>query len=183
MKTEQTLLREKAVIQSMIEQKLIGRKDFEITDDLISHYCSIYNKLYSLGKGYGKNNNYRYARKLAAISLMDYKKSLNSRSIISIKHNSSKMKCGFVYLISNPAFPNCIKIGITQNIDKRLATYQTYDPFRSYKIEHYEFFEDIREKEKLMLNRFSIDLYKGEWIPDDRTTLLKELFSHWSQAN
>ena len=81
--------------------------------------------------------------------------------------NGHKPKEGLVYLIKNPAWPNTYKIGITSNLLKRLASYQTYDPNRAYKVETYEFVTDKRLVEKSALNKFKCDLTKGEWISRD----------------
>lgn len=44
---------------------------------------------------------------------------------------------GYVYIISNKNFPGFLKIGITNNISKRLSSYQTSSPLRNYKLEYY----------------------------------------------
>lgn len=165
---------------SQIIQKMIISGDlpenfsFEVTDELISKYCNYYNILFSNDNGIGSNpTNKRYARKLAALNLLKVRK---STSILVEKNKVNYSRSGFIYLISNPSFPNCLKVGITRNIQNRLKIYQTYDPFRSYKIEHYEFCENLLDKEKEILNKFSIDIFKGEWIPDNRSDILKVLF-------
>jgi hypothetical protein len=79
-----------------------------------------------------------------------------------------KIRNGFLYLISNPAFPGYIKVGITKNLNQRLASYQTYDPFRRFKVEHYAFCEDIRKEEIRIINMFSVDVKTGEWVKTER---------------
>jgi hypothetical protein len=76
------------------------------------------------------------------------------------------LKCGIVYLISNEAFPGYLKIGMTQNLDKRLSQYQTYDPFRRFKVEDYAFVIDRALEEKRFISKWSIDLGNGEWVPE-----------------
>lgn len=44
------------------------------------------------------------------------------------------MNEGYLYIITNSSYEGYVKIGITENIDKRLSTYQTADPHRKYKI-------------------------------------------------
>lgn len=185
MKTEKTIQREKTILSVLVDKGYLPSSgDFEITETLITQYCATYNEHYTSSNGYKKTGNYRYARKLAALTLMEHRRKINTRVKLTLtKKNDTENKCGFVYITSNPAFPGTVKVGITKDINARLATYQTYDPTRSYKIEHYEFFEDVRSKEKKMLNAFSIDIYKGEWIPDDRKNILKELFDNWPKAN
>lgn len=58
------------------------------------------------------------------------------------------MKEGFLYIVSNPAHPGQLKVGVTQNISERLRVYQTSDPKRSYKMEFYLFHPDAYAAEK-----------------------------------
>lgn len=184
MKSNETIIREKFIIDKMIENKIISEDiPFNLTSNIIDSYCQIYSDNFSSKNGNHKNSNKRYARKLAALTLMEFQRNKFETTNTVIKSKSIPLKCGFVYLISNPSFPGTVKVGITKDIIKRLDTYQTYDPYRSYKIEHYEFCENIREKESKILNQFSIDLYKGEWIDDKREDIKKVLFDHWPKAN
>jgi predicted GIY-YIG superfamily endonuclease len=77
------------------------------------------------------------------------------------------MKSGYLYIISNKAFPGFVKVGITENIENRLRSYQTSDPKRGYKIEFYIKHPNCREAEKRikkMMKYFSTDIIqKGEW--------------------
>jgi len=43
-------------------------------------------------------------------------------------------------------------------------TYQTGDPFRRYKVEHYRIVEDARLEEKNILDIHKINISSGEWI-------------------
>ena len=78
-------------------------------------------------------------------------------------------KDGFLYIISNPAHPEFLKVGVTQDDDikKRLNTYQTGDPKRKYVVEFYLSHPDCYEAEKRikkMMKYFSKDsIQKGEW--------------------
>ena len=47
-----------------------------------------------------------------------------------------KVKEGYVYAISNPAWPEWIKIGMAIDADDRLNGYQTSSPMRDYKLIH-----------------------------------------------
>ena len=53
-------------------------------------------------------------------------------------------------------------------MDKRLKSYQTYDPHRQFKVEFYRFVEDKIAEEKKILNQYRTDLAKGEWIVIDK---------------
>jgi predicted GIY-YIG superfamily endonuclease len=72
---------------------------------------------------------------------------------------------GFVYIISNSNFPTYYKVGVTQNINKRLKSYQTSSPYRNYKIEYYIFHSDCYKAEKQIeesMKHFCTDK-KNEW--------------------
>ena len=45
-----------------------------------------------------------------------------------------KVKEGYVYMVTNPAFPGWIKVGTAVNTRDRLSGYQTSDPHRGYKM-------------------------------------------------
>ena len=46
------------------------------------------------------------------------------------------IKEGYVYAITNPAWPEWVKIGMAVDANDRCNGYQTSSPFRDYKIEH-----------------------------------------------
>lgn len=155
------------LVNLLIEYEVIppcGR--FEITESMINSSVALYGQIIPR-KNTGKisSSNKRFIRKMAAITLL--KESLSRPGVL-------KPKCGILYLISNPVFPCLYKIGITQDLDKRLASYQTYDPYRRYKVEHYIFVPDMRIVEKNILNQFKTDLAKGEWINSDK---VKQIFN------
>lgn len=79
------------------------------------------------------------------------------------------MKEGFVYIISNPAHPGFLKVGVTQDIKARLNVYQTSDPKRKYKVEYYIFHPDCYRAEKEineMMKHFALSI-KNEWYEVD----------------
>lgn len=43
---------------------------------------------------------------------------------------------GYIYIMTNPAWDNWVKIGRAINLDKRLESYNTSSPFRDFKIEY-----------------------------------------------
>jgi Meiotically Up-regulated Gene 113 (MUG113) protein len=130
---------------------------FDITEEMLAEYIRVYG---SLGpKGNGKFQ-YGYARKLAGLELLRLK-----------FHRGAKAKdCkeGMVYLISNPTWPGLLKIGMTTDIDSRLESYQIYDPYKRFRVEHYDFCLDRRTAEQQLLEKFDVHLVDGEWvkIPD-----------------
>lgn len=54
------------------------------------------------------------------------------------------------YVITNPAWPEWVKIGFTSKSEmkSRLSTYQTGSPFRDYEVFHEVHFEDAKSAEK-----------------------------------
>ena len=75
------------------------------------------------------------------------------------------MKAGYLYIVTNDAFPGFVKVGCTENLNSRLRAYQTSDPNRGYKmvynIEHPDCFAaEKRIKESMKHFAFS---QKNEW--------------------
>jgi len=56
--------------------------------------------------------------------------------------NYMQVKEGYVYAISNPAWPEWVKIGKAVDADDRLNGYQTSSPMRDYKLIHSVYFDD-----------------------------------------
>lgn len=166
-----------AVLNSMIEHSIIPASGtFEVTLSLIDKFYDTYREVYppKTTKKLLKPTDVRFAKKMAGLSLMD----LNIARADNIEYSKvtkrvRKPKCGIVYLISNPAFPGYYKVGMTKDLEKRLAQYQTGDPHRAYAVEHYKFVEDARAEEKKCLEYMKTDLAKGEWVKHER---VKELF-------
>lgn len=134
---------------------------FEITEDLIVKYMDTYRALFSKTTKRVNMGMNSLARKIAGMSLL---KELENRQ------EHVKSKAGMVYMISNPSFPSYVKIGMTVNLETRLKTYQTYDPHRQFKVEHYEFVCDRFITEKKILNSFLVNLEQGEWIQRPNAT-------------
>ena len=149
---------EQRVIDVMIFNKIIpALGKFQITDHHINEYISIYGEIFSKSNtGLKRQNEYRFARKLAGRTLTSL---LNSRGF---KFN--EIDAGMVYMISNPAFPMHYKIGMTLDVIDRLSSYQTYDPYKQFKVVKYNFVLNRKLIERQLLNH--PDLFKdtGEWI-------------------
>ena len=56
----------------------------------------------------------------------------------------------YVYVITNPAFPDYCKLGLTtqESPEKRLGNYNTGSPYRDYKLEHYVETHDCKTLER-----------------------------------
>ena len=79
------------------------------------------------------------------------------------------MKSGYVYIISNPSHLGWVKIGVTEDINNRLHVYQTGDPKRAYKIEHYILHPDCYKAEKDIkeMMKYFAKRQKNEWYEVD----------------
>lgn len=153
------------VLKDLEGRGLISSSPFKIDSKLLDTYESTYNRI-SGGSGKAKASNSRFNRKIAAMNLLKYKKALG----LAITE-------GFVYIISNPAWPGMYKVGMTSNVSKRLASYQTYSPKRDYALKHWSFWEDKREAEKFVLSISKI--YSHEWISLESS----ELEAHLAKIN
>lgn len=69
---------------------------------------------------------------------------------------------------------------MTIDLDKRLESYQTGDPFRKYYVKHYDFVLERRNAEKEILTNYSINIENGEWLSDvDALEVIKSLHNTW----
>lgn len=171
------------IINLMIIRNIIPKHEtFDVNQTMIDSFYSIYREVNKPKTDIvNRKTNIKFAKKLAGLSLMKLNicRSSNQDYSCEVKIKVKKPKCGILYLISNPAFEGMYKIGITQDLDKRLSTYQTYDPLRRYKVEHYIFVSDRRKTEKEYLDVMKLDIVKGEWVSGDK---VKELYISWSIA-
>jgi hypothetical protein len=144
-----------SLIQTVINTLIVrGHLDIDattITDQLRLDYAKVYAELTGGDYNNLKSSNRKYALKLAGLNL--------SKAL-------SVYTSGFVYCIVNPAFDGYVKVGITKDINNRLAVYQTGDPNRAYRIECYRFVEDKREVEKYLLEKYRANADTGEWVND-----------------
>ena len=89
----------------------------------------------------------------------------------SSSENYNTIKEGYVYAISNPAWPEWVKIGKAIDADDRLSGYQTSSPMRDYKLIYSVPFKDRNTAERnahsLASNKASQPWEKGingEWF-------------------
>jgi hypothetical protein len=79
------------------------------------------------------------------------------------------VKSGYLYIVTNDAFPFWCKIGITTNLKERLHLYQTCDPHRGYKLVYSLFhpkYKDAEKKIKEAMKPFAKTI-KNEWFEVD----------------
>lgn len=155
------------VLNLLIEDKVIPKCGlFQIEEHHLQEYIKAYHFLFGKSnKATKTNSNKRLARRLAGLTLL---KLLFSRGA---KFNQTK--AGLAYLIGNPAFPDHWKIGMTIELENRLASYQTYSPYRDYYIKKYEFVLDRNLVEKTFLNHPNVIKEQGEWVKKEQ---VEELF-------
>lgn len=151
------------VFDSLVKKGVVTNEPFYITAELIQIFMEEYINLSGTNGNTKKNTNTMYSRKLAALSFIKFK-----------QENKLPISEGFVYCISNPAWKNQYKIGMSQNPKERLAQYQTYSPYRDYKLEHWSFWFDKRKGEKLIHQYFK-DLKEHEWFSINSRDLSKYL--------
>lgn len=98
--------------------------------------------------------------------IMLIQESINhKRDIEDIQVSSkTKIKEGFIYFITNSAFPGWVKIGSTINLSERLSTYQTCDPNRKYIIQFSKYFPDCKTAEFQLHNLLNVHQGNGEWF-------------------
>ena len=78
----------------------------------------------------------------------------------------------FVYAVSHPNYPGEYKVGITNNFQRRLSSYQTSDPERQYKMEYKFETPHFREIEAHIHQKFNA---RHEWVKVDLKTIIGEI--------
>jgi len=79
------------------------------------------------------------------------------------------IKEGYVYAITNPAWPEWVKIGMAIDADDRCNGYQTSSPFRDYTLEHMIVTNNRRAAETeahKLANKMAVET-RGEWFKLD----------------
>lgn len=149
---------EERVVNILLYDEIIPRQEiFQIKEYHLEKYIETYHDLFGKkNKGVKTNSNFKFARKLAGLTL------LKVNYIRGAKFKD--MKSGLVYMIENPAFPEHYKVGMTIDLNSRLDSYQTYDPYRRYRVTKYDFVLNRSKIEKLILLNPNIINENGEWI-------------------
>jgi gamma-glutamylcyclotransferase (GGCT)/AIG2-like uncharacterized protein YtfP len=79
---------------------------------------------------------------------------------------ASTIKEGYVYVITNKAWPDWVKIGMAIDAEDRLSGYQTSSPHRDYILEHSVYSNERRKAEQQAHSRaakLAIEV-NGEWF-------------------
>jgi len=147
---------ENRILAIMLHENKIPSEAYEITEEHLIAFMHTYVHGFNRNSFALKTSEYRYARKLAGLSLLKHNVLLGA--------SVNEIKAGMVYVIENEVFPWHYKIGMTVDLDSRINSYQTYDPFKRFKVKHYEFVLDRRHTEEQILKSFRLDLESGEWV-------------------
>jgi len=75
----------------------------------------------------------------------------------------------YVYVISNPAYPDMYKVGVATNAEARLNQFQTADPKRRYKLEFKTLTADYKTLEPHIHRKFDGD---HEWVPAELDAII-----------
>ena len=158
----------------MIEDGIIPTGIFPITQKLIyEHICREMDMRNNGWFSTIEDRNLQIKIRNTAVTLVN----LNIERGLKIKD----VDYGFVYMISNPAFPNHVKIGMTMDVFSRLKQYQTYDPFRQFKLEHYRFVLDRREMERGILDHPEVMTENGEWVHRSQSRKIFLKMTKWNK--
>ena len=74
-------------------------------------------------------------------------KSFNDAAFSGLQ-NYNTTKAGYVYVITNTAWPEWVKVGMAIDADDRLNSYQTSSPFRDYELQYSVYCKDRRKLER-----------------------------------
>lgn len=97
------------------------------------------------------------------------------RECISLKERAKvKPVTGYIYVVSNEAWPEWCKVGMSANQGGRVAAYNTGSPFRDYVLHYEKLFEDMREAERAVHTALSQEYeQRNEWFRVSIDTAIK----------
>lgn len=147
---------EQRILDVLLFEGKIPSAPYDITEEHLIAYMHAYVNVLKKNPFELGTSDYRYSRKLAGLTLVKHN--------VSLGCPVTQIKSGFVYLIENKAFPEHFKVGMCVDTEERLRSYQTYDPYRSFRVNRYEFVLDRRHYERLILSSYHLSLEEGEWV-------------------
>jgi hypothetical protein len=95
-----------------------------------------------------------------------------------------KSKAGYIYCITNPAWPGLVKVGKAVSVDKRFSSYQTYSPFRDFVLEWSVHVDDVHAIEAAFHRHYKE--VSGEWYEmtaNEARYLFNQLVPHLGGSN
>lgn len=81
----------------------------------------------------------------------------------TLVNKTTRLKEGFLYIITNPAWPDAVKIGCAIDYERRFNCYNIYSPLSDYKLEHTRYFEDRVAAESQLKEMMQDSNISGEW--------------------
>jgi hypothetical protein len=101
---------------------------------------------------------------LVSLVMVGNYKSFNDAAFSSLVNYESSTE-GMVYIITNPAWPEWVKIGMAIDAEDRLNGYQTSSPFRNYRL-MYSVSTDDRRKAEAAAHKAAekVAERRGEWF-------------------
>lgn len=103
--------------------------------------------------------------------------------------NRVKPTAGFIYILTNKAWPDWVKIGVTsRSAEERLMDYQIGSPMRDYEMYAWFHVNDIYDFERVVFTYTdSLQIERGtEWIKLDKYTtslLIEQLLAEKNNDN
>ena len=104
-----------------------------------------------------------------------------NRNLEKYKINPYK---GYIYVITNPAWENWVKIGRALNLNKRIQCYNTSSPLRDYNLVYY-----TKISNPIIIERYFISKYgeeNNEWFKisaDDAIYQIKKIKDEYESEN
>jgi hypothetical protein len=81
-----------------------------------------------------------------------------------INNYHTRVAEGFVYVVTNPAWPGWVKIGCAIDPGDRTNGYQTGSPFRDYELQGYSYSPVRRKSEAAVHRALAKHRHGGEWF-------------------
>ena len=144
--------------ESYLLREGITSPDFDISDDLVIRIFHKY--VYPNTKLIYLNKTNRAWSRLISTQINYTRLFLLHVKFRRNGNKASGIKEGFVYLVTNPAWPTKVKIGSSIDVMERLNVYQSYSPNRDYQLHEYYFSNDRFREEKQWHRSLSAG---GEW--------------------
>ena len=126
------------------------------------YICTGCNDTYNKGRMYVDG---KYIPKSHPLYKPGNYKTFNAAAFSSLE-NYTSTKSGYVYVITNPAWSDWVKVGMAIDAEDRLASYQTSSPLRDYELQYSVYCRDRRKSER-KAHKLATELAtdrKGEWF-------------------
>ena len=102
----------------------------------------------------------------------------NRDDISRFNNKQSTNPEGYLYIVTNPSWPDMVKIGCAIDPYDRARSYQTYSPLRDYKLEAVVYSPNRRSLESNVHAELGSDRVGGEWFKlslEDAITVMTQV--------